>query len=177
MKKSIIASVIALGMVSGIAHAADAQTGEVLFTGSVTTETCNIVTDVDGGTAKDTVQLGTVKPNGMGAYKNFAFKAADPADAACVALAASGKTASVTLNSGALNANGLGVTNGGATDAYVLLASTNAKTDVNITTSKRVAEFDVANIVTDGLKFKAGLKAGAKSGDFNSAVAFTMSYK
>ncbi|HBC0988745.1 TPA: fimbrial protein [Morganella morganii] len=176
MKKSIIASIIALGMVSGVAHAADAQTGEVLFTGSVTTETCNIVPEIEGSSVKNTIELGTVAPDGTGDYKNFAFKAANPADPACVALAVPTKTATVSLASGALTGNGLGITSGTATDAYVLLESTNAKTNVNVTLNKKTADFTADKIISDGLKFKAALKGGNKSGSFDSAIAFSMSY-
>lgn len=177
MKKSIIASVIAMGMVSGAAYAADAQTGNVQFSGSVSTETCNIVPEIEGGTVKNTVELGTVAPNGTGDYKNFAFKAANPADPACVALAIPAKTATVSFASGALNGTGLGITSGTATDAYVMLESTNAKSNVNITLNKKAADFTADKLIADGLKFKAALKGGAKSGSFDSAIAFSMAYK
>ncbi|EHJ8506394.1 fimbrial protein [Salmonella enterica subsp. diarizonae serovar 47:k:z53:[z84]] len=177
MKKSIIASVIAMGMASSSAYAADTQTGNIQFSGAVTAETCNIVPEIEGGTVKNTVELGTVAPSGTGDYKNFAFKAANPADPACVALGVDTKTATVSFSSGALNGNGLGITRGTASDAYVMIESTNAKSNVNITQNKKVADFTADKLIADGLKFKAALKGGAESGNFDSAITFSMAYK
>ncbi|ENW0636919.1 major pilin PefA, partial [Salmonella enterica] len=44
MKKSIIASIIALGVLGGTAHAAN----EVTFLGSVSATTCDLTTSVNG---------------------------------------------------------------------------------------------------------------------------------
>ncbi|EFB2482974.1 fimbrial protein [Escherichia coli] len=176
MNKSIIASVLALGLVSGMAHA-DGQTGEVQFIGVVTQNTCDIVPEVDGTLAKNVVDLGTVAPGITGDYKNFALKAKDPAQQGCVDF--NGKTANVAWASAAFTPEGLGYTSGTATDAIVKLETVNAKVNAVVTSANNQGvEFDGSKLTAgDGFQFKAALKGGNKIGDFRSAAAFTVSYK
>lgn len=176
MNKSIIASILALGLVSGMAHAAG-QTGEVQFIGVVTQNTCDIVPEVDGTLSKNVIDLGTVSPNAVGSYKNFALKAKDPTQPGCVEF--NGKTANVGWASAAFNADGLGYTSGTATDAIVKMETINAKANVAITSANNQGvEFDGTKLTAgEGFQFKAALKGGAKIGDFRSAAAFTVSYK
>ncbi|EAX7734103.1 fimbrial protein [Salmonella enterica] len=176
MNKSIIASVLALGLVSGMAHAAG-QTGEVQFIGAVTQNTCDIVPEIDGSLSKNVVDLGTVAPGVTGDYKNFALKAKDPTQQGCVDF--NGKTANVAWASAAFNADGLGYTSGTATDAVVKLETVNAKANAEITSANNQGvEFNGSDLTAgNGFKFKAALKSGNKIGDFRSAAAFTVSYK
>lgn len=174
MNKSIIASILALGLVSGMAHAAG-QTGEVEFIGVVTQNTCDIVPEVEGSYSK-VVQLGTVAPGVTGDYKPFALKAKDPTQQGCIDF--NGKTAKVSWASAGFNADGLGNISGTATDAIVKLETVNAKNNAPITSANNLGvEFNGSDLTGgDGFKFKAALKGGAKIGDFRSAAAFTVSY-
>ncbi len=176
MNKSIIASILALGLVSSMAHAAG-QTGEVEFIGVVTQNTCDIVPVVDGSMAKNVVDLGTVAPGITGDYKNFALMAKDPTQQGCIDF--NGKTANVGWASAAFNSEGLGYTSGTATDAVVKMETVNAKANAVITSANNQGvEFNGSDLTGGaGFKFKAALKGGAKIGDFRSAAAFTVSYK
>ena len=89
MKKSIIASIVALGMASGMAQAA---TNEVQFHGNVTTVTCDLTPSIDGSlnpNGPGMIELGDVKVGGEGKVVHFAFKpASDTSNAtACNAIA------------------------------------------------------------------------------------------
>ena len=176
MNKSIIASILALGLVSGMAHA-DGQTGEVEFLGVVTNNTCDIVTEVEGAYSK-VVNLGTVAPNNKTLdYKSFALKAKDPTQPGCVDF--NGKTAKVSWASAGFNADGLGNISGTATDAVAKLEAINAKSGpVSITSATNLSvEFNGNDLTAgDGFKFRAALKGGNKIGDYRSAAAFTVSY-
>lgn len=75
MKKSIIASIIALGVLGGTAHAAN----EVTFLGSVSATTCDLTTSVNGAAQPNqVVQLGTVQAGQEGTAVDFAMKPANP---------------------------------------------------------------------------------------------------
>ncbi len=176
MNKSFIASVLALGFVSGMANAAG-QTGEVQFIGVVTQNTCDIVPEIDGSLSKNVIDLGTVSPGDTGDYKNFALKAKDPTQQGCIDF--NGKTANVGWASAAFNADGLGYTSGTATDAVVKMETVNAKVNAVITSANNQGvEFEGNKLTAgDGFQFKAALKGGNQVGDFRSAAAFTVSYK
>lgn len=80
MKKSIIASIIALGVLGGTAHAAN----EVTFLGSVSATTCDLTTSVNGAAQPNqVVQLGTVQANQPGNFVDFAMKPVDPNAQGC----------------------------------------------------------------------------------------------
>ncbi|EFD0578713.1 fimbrial protein [Escherichia coli] len=176
MNKSIIASILAFGMVSGAAHAAG-QTGEVQFIGVVTQNTCDIVPEVGGSLSKNVIDLGTVAPGVTGEYKNFALKAKDPTQQGCIDF--NTKTANISWSSAAFNADGLGYTSGTATDSVVKLETVNAKVNAAITSANNQGvEFDGGKLTAgEGFQFKAALKGGNQIGDFRSAAAFTISYK
>lgn len=172
MKKSIIASIIALGVLGGTAHAAN----EVTFLGSVNAATCDLTTSVNGAAQPNqVVQLGTVQAGQTGTAVEFAMKPADASAQGCQNL--NTKTVTVSWASSALNADGFGATSGAATDAVVLVNSVNSKTPGAVNANTSTVDFDGANLTTDGLKFNAQLKGGQTEGDFKSVAAFAVAYK
>lgn len=173
MKNSIIASIVALGITGGAAHAADST---VIFQGAVSATTCDLTPSVGGAYLPDsTISLGTVAPNTEGQAVEFALKASNPQDAACQGLGAQ-QTATVSWASAKFNATGLSV-DGSASDATVLLNSVNAKTPAAITLSQNSADFTADKVVNDGLKFSAKTKGGAQPGTFTTAASFAVAYK
>lgn len=183
MKKSILASVIALGMVSGLAQAAG---NEVQFVGSVVATTCDLEasgTGSDAGLVKNIIELGQTKINTPGKEVTFAFKPVNNAQNQqnCEQLAA-GPTSKVVLtwNSNAFDGqNGLGAISGAASDAFVKVQALNADTNNNVVmlTSGASQEFAVAKLASDGLQYKAQLVGKTTPGDFQTASKFTVYYK
>lgn len=160
MRNPMIASAIAMVMVAGSAMASQ---GDVQFFGNVTAATCDVSPEVNGGVA-DMVQLGTVSINHAGKEIPLVFKATNAQGGDCQAL--NGKTATVTW-AGPLTDKGIANQNGVANDAYVILTSTNAKTDQAITKDDNSVEFDATKVIGDGLAFKAQLKGGVLRGTSN----------
>ncbi|MCI3086819.1 fimbrial protein [Escherichia coli] len=176
--KNIIASVIALGLMGGVAHAANSS-NTVIFHGAVSATTCDITPSQNGQIlTAGTIYLGTVAPNAEGQAKEFALKAKDASDPACMALTAQ-QTASVAWTSAFLNANGLNAdpSSSVATDAKVLLNSVNAKMPGAITASANTADFTADKVIGEGLKFSAKAKGGAIPGTFQTAASFSVAYK
>ncbi|MFH6596456.1 major pilin PefA [Salmonella sp. XN2] len=172
MKKSIIASIIALGVLGGTAHAAN----EVTFLGSVSATTCDLTTSVNGAAQPNqVVQLGTVQAGQEGQVVDFAMKPADPTAGGCQNLA--GKTATVSWASAALDGEGFGATSGAATDSKVLVESVNSKKPGAVNANASMVDFDAGNLTADGLKFTAKLKGGQTEGDFKSVASFAVAYK
>ena len=176
MKKSIISSVIALGLM-GEAYAANSN-NTVIFHGAVSATTCELVPSQNGQLLVDsTVYLGTVAPNAEGQSKEFVLKAKDANNAACKALTAQ-NTATVAWTSAFLNANGLLADPSSiANDAQVLLSSVNAKTPGAITASANTADFTADKVIGEGLKFNAKAKGGTTPGTFQTAASFSIAYK
>ncbi|ENG6258989.1 fimbrial protein [Yersinia enterocolitica] len=177
MKKSIIASVMALGLVG--ASAAQAANNEVTFVGAVTSTTCDVSTSVSGAASTNSVvQLGSVSVGQEGTAVPFAIKATNPSDPACAALTQQ-QTATVHWSSANLTADGFGATSGVAQDAVALVNAVNAKnanTAINATTN--TVDFTADKVTSaDGLQFEAKLKGGNTEGDFKSVAVFAMSYK
>ncbi|ECP5779984.1 hypothetical protein GD490_21930 [Salmonella enterica] len=180
MKRSIIASVISLGLISGYASAGEATTGSVEFIGSVTASTCNVDAVPDGGgfNTKSSINLGSVGVGQLGAPKMFSIKATNPAEDGCVALSKM-NSATIRMSSGAFTSAGLGITSGSARDAFVKLDSTNAKNNVSVTsaTKDQGVKFEASKLITDGFQFKAALQGGQNKGDFRTATNFTIDYQ
>ncbi|HGE5896224.1 TPA: fimbrial protein [Escherichia coli] len=174
MKKSIIASIIALGVLGGTAHAAN----EVTFLGAVNAATCDLTTSVNGAAQPNqVVQLGTVQVGKEGTAVDFAMKPADAAAPGCQGLDT--KTVTISWASAALNADGFGATSGAASDATVLVNNVNAKTNPGAAVNANASsvEFNGADLKADGLKFQAKLKGGQTEGDFKSVASFAVAYK
>lgn len=183
MKKSILASVIALGMVSGLAQAAG---NEVQFVGSVVATTCDLEasgTGSDAGLVKNIIELGQTKINTSGKEVTFAFKPVNNAQNQqnCEQLAAGPNSKVVlTWNSNAFDGqNGLGAISGAASDAFVKVQALNADTNNNVVmlTSGASQEFAAAKLASDGLQYKAQLVGKTTPGDFQTASKFTVYYK
>lgn len=183
MKKSILASVIALGMVSGLAQAAG---NEVQFVGSVVATTCDLEasgTGSDAGLVKNIIELGQTKINTPGKEVTFAFKPVNNAQNQqnCEQLAADPNSKVVlTWNSNAFDGqNGLGAISGAASDAFVKVQALNADTNNNVVmlTSGASQEFAAAKLASDGLQYKAQLVGKTTPGDFQTASKFTVYYK
>lgn len=184
MKKSIIASVIALGMVSGLAQAA---VNEVQFHGTVSTVTCDLAPSVDGSLNPNgnRIELGDLKIGQKGQVVKFSFKPTtqDPANVtACNDIAKDpNKTVSMTWRSDKFGAKGLGIITGDAKDSFVNIAPVNDKgagKDI-ITANNTTHEFSASMLAdgAEGLKYSAFLQAGQQAGDFQTAATFTMAYK
>lgn len=183
MKKSILASVIALGMVSGLAQAAG---NEVQFVGSVVATTCDLEasgTGSDAGLVKNIIELGQTKMNTPGKEVTFAFKPVNNAENQknCEQVMANSNSKVVlTWNSNAFDGqNGLGALSGAASDAFVKVQALNADTNNNVVmlTSGDSQEFAAAKLASDGLQYKAQLVGVTKPGDFQTASKFTVYYK
>lgn len=191
MKKSMIASLVALGLVSGLAQAADK---EVKFVGSVTAVTCDIEPSVDGSDSMlpNTIQLGAVAKGAAGKEIDFRFKPSVTAgnQSSCDSMQDNG-TVSLTWTGDTFSGQGLGIipaldANGNplstaqATDAFVEITPKNTKTASSfIQASNTTHEFAPATLKTggDGLQYKAVLKGGQIAGAFQTAAKFNFSYK
>ncbi|EFN6235702.1 fimbrial protein [Escherichia coli] len=183
MKKSIIASVIALGLVSGLAQAAN---NEVQFHGTVTTESCDLSPVVNGSlnpNGGSLIELGDVKAEGTGKPVTFAFHpAADQENVkACNAIAgAANKVVEVTWSGSKFESKGLGMLNGAATGSFVQITpvnNTGAKDFIKANNTKHEFSANLLAQGADGLKYSALLQAGSTPGDFQTAATFNMSYK
>ncbi|TQN75817.1 UNVERIFIED_ORG: hypothetical protein FHU00_4859 [Citrobacter freundii] len=175
MKKSIIASVVALGMIGGTAHAAS----EVIFNGAVSATTCELAPSVNGNTLPNqVVTLATADLNKEGAATTFSMKPADPTAAGCTGLTDQ-NTISVGWSGANLGAQGFKANPGSvASDAIVLLTAKNSKTaDTVINVSAPSVDFAGDKLATDGLQFEAKTKGGAVAGNFTSTASFTVAYK
>ncbi|WP_089644659.1 hypothetical protein [Escherichia coli] len=185
MKKSIIASIVALGMASGMAQAA---VNEVQFHGNVTTVTCDLTPSVDGSlnpNGPGLIELGDAKVGGEGKVVSFAFKPVSDAQnvAACNAIAndAAINGINLTWTGSKFGSAGLGALDGSAAaDSHVEIKPINSKTQ-NATFVKASGEtnsFERTVLLQggDGLKYEAVLKAGQTAGDFKAAATFNMTY-
>jgi type 1 fimbria pilin len=175
MKKSIIASVIALGMMGGYAHAAS----QVIFSGAVSAKTCELAPSVNGSIpANQVVTLATAEPNTEGAATTFVMKPVDPTASGCTGLTGQ-NTISVGWSGSNLGAQGFKANPGSvASDAVVLLTAKNSKTaNTAITASAPSVDFAGDKLTADGLQFDAKTKGGAQSGNFQSTASFTVAYK
>lgn len=183
MKKSIIASIIALGMTSGMAQATEQ---DVTFNGSVTAVTCDLGVSGEGtnGSLPNMVDLGQAALGSAGGdVVNFVFKPSRTGgnQAACDALDSS-KTATLTWFGTTFDGNGLGKTGGTAEGAYVELKATNASSANNnqkVTASGTTHDFSAGNLKTggDGLKYSAQLIPGTDAGSFEAVARYAFSYK
>ena len=176
MKKSILVlSILSTALLSGTASAAN----EVRFLGAVTDVTCDLVPEV-GGAVKNVVQLGAVKPfktgatDHNGAEIDFALKPANGATCAAIDTL----TATIAFD-GNLNTQGLGAQSGAADDANVLIKAKNAQNNdtTPLVQGKNTRTFDGTDINTDGAQFSAQLVGGTKIGDFQTAIAYAVSYQ
>ncbi len=181
MKKSILASVIALGLVSGLAHAEN----EVQFVGSVSTATCDLEATGIGnnaGIVKNVIELGQAKPKQKGPETTFAFKPVNTSEnmSNCGTLATNGITkVALQWTSSAFDGQGLKAISGAASDAHVLIKATNATSggDTEMLNSGATQEFDVNKLTSDGLQYTAWTLGGSQVGDFQTASKFSVSYK
>ncbi|WP_407905104.1 hypothetical protein [Escherichia coli] len=176
MNKKILASVIALGMLSGSAMAADIQ-----FTGSVQQNTCDIQPSTSVGLGSNSIDLGVVAPGGHNVTPvQFALKpaATDGVSAAGCAEVAKQQDVMVTWTGGRFDGTALGASAGTATDAHVYFAPLNATDGTNaVAKNGTVNTFKASDLTGDGLKYQAVLVGGQETGDFQSAVVATLSYK
>lgn len=185
MKKSVIASIVALGLVSGLAQAA--PTNEVQFHGSVTATTCDIEASVDGSLnpgGANRIELGDVAIGGTGKTVAFSFKPVQDQQnlTACDAIAAGNKTPELTWTGVKFGSQGLGMLVGAAADAHVKITPVNDKgqnkTFINATNTKHTFDANVLSSANgDGLKYSALLEAGQTPGDFQTAANFNLTYK
>lgn len=176
MKKGIIASVIALAMSAGAAHANTGNPdGTVKFTGVVTGPTCPVKVFVAGAElGNDFILLPTVAPRVTAQTAvDFALKG-DATQPGCDAASLNGKTIEVSWSPNQLGLDGVKTT----TDATVLLTAVNTTTATkDIKESNTKVDFDAPKLVTDGLQFSAKPKGGSTSGRYNAEASFWVAYK
>lgn len=182
MKKAIIASVIAMTMGGmGSAYAAENSLGagtiDLSFQGTVSSKTCALTPVVNGKTGIMNVQLGQTNKETTGAdievvFKPTADSAADCADATTDFIMQWDGVGS------SFDVHGLKASGGVATDAYVLVKATNAKTNngAHVDRNGYQYEFNKAS-VADGLKYTMNLKGGSKVGDMTAAAQVKHWYK
>lgn len=188
MKKSIIASVVALGMVSGLAQAA--AVNEVQFKGNVTAVTCDLTPSVDGSmnpNGPGVIQLGDVKLSGVGKIVNFAFKPTNTQEnqTACDNIANGTQYTNVSLQwSGSkFGSSGLAAADdSAATGSHVEIKPVNSTAGASASFVKADGEKNTFPVTllksgNDGLKYEAVLKAGATAGEFHTSATFNMDYK
>lgn len=184
MKKTIIASAIALAAISGVANAAgnanaDAGTFDLNFTGTVSTTTCALEPSVDGIAGKNDIYLGQTEKNIAGIEKEVTFKPT----AASVTACGGAQSNFVMQWSGvgsSFETHGLKAKDDSlASDAHVQIKATNAATNNNTVANAEnfQYEFDKAKVTTDGLKYKVNLLGGAQVGDMAATAQVKHWYK
>lgn len=182
MKKTIIASAIALAAISGVANAAgnaDAGTFDLNFTGTVSTTTCAIEPSVNGITGKNDIALGQTDKNQPGAEIDVVFKPTAASAAACggaqsnFVMQWSGVGSS--FETGGLKAKA----GSAASDSHVQIKAVNAVSNNNaVTTAEKTQyEFDKAKVTTDGLQYKVNLLGGTEVGDMSATAQVNHWYK
>lgn len=182
MKKAIIASVIAMAMgAMGSAYAAEnnanAGTIDLNFQGTVSDKTCALTPVVNGKTGVMNVQLGQTNKNTKGADIEVVFKPTAESAADCA-----GATTDFIMQwegvGSAFEAKGLKASGGSATDAYVLVKATNAKTNNSEQVNKNGYQYEFAkDSVVDGLKYTMNLQGGTVVGDMTAAAQVKHWYK
>ncbi|EED3682407.1 hypothetical protein FD93_002775 [Salmonella enterica subsp. enterica] len=183
MKKSALAIfVLSLAMLSGVASAtvndANLNANNVRFLGTVTDTTCNLVPYVNGS-ATNVVNVGTVTKGGTGTPVDFSLKPDGQNDCGTIVdknNPTNNKTAHIAFM-GALTDSGLANQSGTAVDANLVILATNSTQATDpITQSDDVRQVTGANIVGDGATFTATLHGGQTVGDYQSAIAYQVSY-
>ncbi|EGM8354256.1 TPA: hypothetical protein OMI13_004098 [Escherichia coli] len=177
MKKTFIASAIAMTISTGSAMAAlgdKGSQGQVQFLGTVAAKTCDVVID-GAGAVNNLIQFGTLT-QGATATKEFSVKLKDPT---CV----TGMTKAYFLwTSPNFNSKGILNQSGSASEAWVKL---NAKTDTagnttadtaDITSTNNAVMFSIVD-ATKGFKYSAELNAGNIAGTFETAAAYSVVYE
>jgi type 1 fimbria pilin len=183
MKKAIIASiasVIALTMGAGVAHAANnanAGTIDLNFSGTVSTTTCALEPEVGGKNGIMGIQLGQTDKNTKGADIEVVFKPTAAAANAC-----SGTSNFVMQWNGvgaAFDSHGLKASGGAATDSYVLVKATNAQTNNNQQVNADGFQYEFAKdkVTGEGMKYTMNLMGGAEVGDMTAAAQVKHWYK
>lgn len=182
MKKTIIASAIALAAISGVANAAgnkDAGTFDLNFTGTVSTTTCALEPTVDGITGKTDIALGQADVGKAGEEIDVVFKPTAASAAAC----GGSQTNFVMQWNGvgsSFETNGLKAKQGStASDSYVQIKAKNAATnnDTVANAEKFQYEFDKAKVTTDGLQYKVNLLGGQVVGEMSATAQVNHWYK
>lgn len=175
MKKLFSLSVLSLVLLSGNALAGN---GEIRFVGAVTDVTCNLVPSV-GGSVNNTIQLGTASLTTPATAVNFSLKSDMAAD--CSTLQDDDVVSIAFM--GPLNDAGLANQSGLATDAIVEIKSVNATAAADNAaiikqgSDKRAFKGELFSTAgAAGAQFTAQLKGKTLQGDYQSAIAFAVSY-
>lgn len=182
MKKTIIASAIALAAISGVANAAgnaDAGTFDLNFSGTVSTTTCALEPSVGGIPGQNDIALGQTDKNQPGAEIDVVFKPTPASVAAC-----GGAQSNFVMQwsgvGSSFEANGLKAKTGStASDSYVQIKAVNAATNNSTVanTEKFLYEFDKDKVTGDGLQYKVNLLGGNEVGDMSATAQVNHWYK
>ncbi|ECW0471768.1 TPA: hypothetical protein R4G84_002877 [Salmonella enterica subsp. enterica serovar Mississippi] len=183
MKKTVIASVVALSaLASGMANAApnaNAGTMDLNFSGTVSTTTCALDPVVNGINGKNDIALGQTEINTKGVDVEVVFKPTAASAASCAGAQSDFVMQWEGVGS-AFEANGLKAAAGSkASDSFVQIQATNAKTNNNTMASSEgfQYEFDKDTVAGDGLKYNVALMGGAQVGDMTATAKVQHWYK
>ncbi|EAA8634476.1 fimbrial protein [Salmonella enterica subsp. enterica] len=198
MKKvTLTMSVLSLALLAGSASAqtndTNLQANNIRFLGAVSDTTCNLVPWVDGSVV-NVVNVGVAPVfNGTGSNSgatpvHFALKADGSTTCGGIITNAGGNTsykaASIAFM-GALDSQGLANQSGSATGAYVEIMATNSNKNsapiVQGDVVREIAGDKLVNVdgspAAEGATFTAQLFGGTKAGDYQSAIAYQVSYQ
>lgn len=172
MKKLLLPAIISISLLSGYTSA---NTGEVQFIGAVTSETCDIDTEV-GGLVKSTIDLGKMTTaDTYGDYVNFELV---PRTEECLK-----KTSGqVGWNSAGFTNTGLANMKGTASGVSIQLTAVNSTTpNQDVTYNRQTIDFGNGTDAIGNLKFKARMSATAggtlSEGTVISSATYAVAYK
>lgn len=176
MKKTILASILGLGMAANAS--ADINGGQVLFLGSVSSVTCDIVVENESGQQDIEINLGTM-PAGAGRSGTPVTFALTSRDGQACDLGTL-TSASITFESTNLEGDYLMNRHGDAENVGVKLSYTGTATPVDITANRRT----VSQALTgEPSVFRAPFRAQmvsvgtATAGTLSTSASFAVAFK
>lgn len=181
MKKTIVfLSIISACGVASTTYAAN----DVIFTGAISSTTCDLEPVIDGGGSASMINLGTASPSGatgedivIAPVLLFELKPKG-IEGACEEVL-TGKTATISWASDTFNGEGLGNATGSAKGSSVILqTSLDGVTAPNVAIKAGALSHNYTGEVISkyGAKFSAQLKGGPTSGNFESRAVYTVFY-
>lgn len=157
-----------------VASVQAAPNGTVIFTGAVTTATCDTSITVGGvPTPSGQVNVGSVAPSATGTAVTFEIVSEASGGGVCTA---SG-TADVFWSSASMSTVGIDNHTGSAVGSHVVLTSApTSGTAVAITAASTQATFPNADVIGNGMPFTAQLVGGTTAGNYYSTATYNVVY-
>ncbi|ENB7079785.1 TPA: hypothetical protein H1V22_004597 [Salmonella enterica] len=175
MKHNVmLISSLALAIMSGSAMA-NINGGEIQFSGSVSSTTCDIQVLTASGQS-NTVELGNAEPGASFTPINFTLQPATACNVLSGGSAAPGTQALVSFT-GPFDNSGIKPTYGEASDARLKLKSTNSVTQGQEITKTKTNTIFTMEEFNKGAGFTAELVPGTKTGDWHTSLAYVVTYK